>query len=65
MGGSVSNYFNDSPIERREEDLYGVTSFSEALAKSILNIKDPIGTTIALNGAWGSGKSGDAANLLI
>lgn len=57
MGGSVSNYFNDSPIERREEDLYGVTSFSEALAKSILNIKDPIGTTIALNGAWGSGKS--------
>ncbi|WP_100222117.1 P-loop NTPase fold protein, partial [Pseudomonas aeruginosa] len=36
---------------------YGVTSFSEALAKSILNIKDPIGTTIALNGAWGSGKS--------
>lgn len=56
-GGSVSNYFNDSPIERREEDLYGVTSFSEALAKSILNIKDPIGTTIALNGAWGSGKS--------
>ncbi len=57
MGGSVSNYFNDSPIERREEDLYGVTSFSEALAKSILNIKYPIGTTIALNGAWGSGKS--------
>ncbi len=57
MGGGVSNYFNDSPIERREEDLYGVTSFSEALAKSILNIKDPIGTTIALNGAWGSGKS--------
>ncbi|EPA8334934.1 P-loop NTPase fold protein [Escherichia coli] len=53
----MSNYFNDSPIERREEDLYGVTSFSEALAKSILNIKDPIGTTIALNGAWGSGKS--------
>ena len=34
-----------------------MTSFSEALAKSILNIKDPIGTTIALNGAWGSGKS--------
>ncbi len=53
----MSNYFNDSPIERREEDLYGVASFSEALAKSILNIKDPIGTTIALNGAWGSGKS--------
>ncbi len=53
----MSSYFNDSPIESQDEDLYGVTSFSETLAQSILNIKEPIGTTIALNGPWGSGKS--------
>lgn len=53
----MSNYINDSPIERREEDLYGLIPFSKTIAKSILNIKDPIGTTIALNGPWGSGKS--------
>lgn len=59
----MKNYFNDSPIEDIEDDQYGVMPFANALAKSILNIDQPIGTTIALNGPWGSGKS-SAVNLV-
>jgi predicted KAP-like P-loop ATPase len=59
----MKNYFNDSPIENSEDDQYGVTHFASALSKSILNIEEPIGTTIALNGPWGSGKS-SAVNLI-
>ena len=51
------NYFNDSPIEVKIDDRYGVIPFSESLAKSFLKIENPIGTTIALHGPWGSGKS--------
>lgn len=49
--------FNDKPIENKENDLYGMAPFAERLAKGILNIKNPVGTTIALSGEWGSGKS--------
>lgn len=59
----MHSYFNDSPIETAEDDRYAITSFAEAIAKSILNIKQPIGTTIALNGPWGAGKS-SAVNLI-
>ena len=53
----MSSYFNDSPIERPEDDLYGVVPFAKSIAKSIHSIKYPVGTAIALNGSWGSGKS--------
>lgn len=53
----MSEYYNDSPIEKPEDDLYGVTPFAESMASSISKIKSPIGTAIALNGPWGSGKS--------
>ena len=53
----MKNYFNDSPIEAKKDDRYGVTPFSESLAKSFIKIENPIGTTIALHGPWGSGKS--------
>lgn len=49
--------FNDKPIENTDQDLYGMAPFAERLAKGILNIKNPVGTTIALSGEWGSGKS--------
>lgn len=49
--------FNDKPIENKEDDLYGMAPFAERLAKGILNIKNPVGTAIALSGEWGSGKS--------
>lgn len=56
-------HFNDSPIERPEDDRYGITGFAHALADSVLGINEPMGTTIAINGPWGSGKS-SAVNLI-
>ncbi|MGM0562547.1 MAG: KAP family P-loop NTPase fold protein [Pseudomonadota bacterium] len=53
----TNRYFNDSPIETPDDDQYGITPFAQSLSKSILDVKGPVGTTIALNGAWGSGKS--------
>ncbi len=58
-----SNYFNDAPILSPEHDLFGIDTFAQALAKSIIGMKSPIGSTIALNGPWGSGKS-SAVNLI-
>lgn len=57
MSDSKRNYFNDSPIEAPGDDRYGVTDFAESIAKSITRMPKPVGTTIALNGPWGSGKS--------
>jgi predicted KAP-like P-loop ATPase len=59
----MSQYFNDSPIERREDDRYGIHAFAEALATSLLGIAKPVGSTIAVTGQWGSGKS-SAVNLI-
>lgn len=59
----MPQYFNDSPIERREDDRYGVHAFAEALATNLLSIPKPVGTTIAVTGPWGSGKS-SAVNLI-
>lgn len=51
------SYFNDSPIEGAEDDRYGVTGFADSIARSIARMPKPEGTTIALNGPWGAGKS--------
>jgi predicted KAP-like P-loop ATPase len=59
----MQSYFNDSPIENEGDDQYGIVPFAAAIAKSILQMDDPIGTTIAINGEWGSGKS-SAVNLI-
>lgn len=59
----IPNYFNDSPIESPDNDRYGISAFAEAIANSVLNIEKPVGTAIALNGPWGSGKS-SAVNLI-
>lgn len=59
----MQNHFNDNPIETVEEDKYGINPFAHSIANSILNIKSPIGTAIAITGPWGSGKSG-AINLI-
>jgi len=56
-------YFNDSPISTPDEDHFGIDPFARTLARNILDLKAPIGITIALNGAWGSGKS-SAVNLI-
>ena len=59
----MTDHFDDRPIEDSKNDQYGVAPFSESIATSILNIKKPYGTTIALHGSWGSGKS-SAVNLV-
>lgn len=53
----MTDYLNDSPIEDFGQDHYRVGPFAKALAKSFLKITKPVGTTIALHGPWGSGKS--------
>lgn len=60
---SIPDFFNDSPIAIPEEDRFGIDPFARALARSLSEISSPIGATIALNGAWGSGKS-SAVNLI-
>ena len=59
----MSNYFNDSPIETPADDRYGIAPFARSIAECIRSLKNPVGTTIALNGPWGSGKS-SAVNLM-
>lgn len=59
----MPNYFNDSPIENEADDQYGIAPFAAAMAKSIMAMHNPVGTTIAINGEWGSGKS-SAINLI-
>ena len=57
------NSFNDVSITMPEEDLFGIDPFAQSLAKSLRDMASPIGTTIVLNGPWGSGKS-SAVNLI-
>ncbi len=54
---------NDSPIGEPKEDIYGLDPFARALAKSIERMEAPEGVVLAINGAWGSGKS-SAINLI-
>ncbi len=53
----MADYLNDSPIEDFGDDRYGVGPFAKSLAKCFREIQKPVGTTIALHGPWGSGKS--------
>jgi predicted KAP-like P-loop ATPase len=53
----MSQYLSDSPIETLDDDRYGVSGFAKSVSKSVINLRKPVGTVIALNGAWGSGKS--------
>jgi predicted KAP-like P-loop ATPase len=57
------NLFNDAPILRPEDDRFGIEPFARALSASIRGMNAPVGSTIALNGPWGSGKS-SAVNLI-
>ena len=57
------NYFNDAPIITPEDDKFGIDRFAQALSSSFRDIESPVGSTIAINGSWGSGKS-SAVNLI-
>lgn len=55
---------SDLPIERPDEDLFGLDPFAKAIAKSIEKTAAPSGAVLAVNGPWGSGKS-SAVNLIL
>ncbi len=54
---TLTRQFNDSPIETPDDDIYGFAPFAKSIAKTMSSLEAPLGTTIALHGAWGSGKS--------
>ena len=49
--------FNDTPISRPEEDLFGIDPLAQTIARCILKLQDPVGSVVAVHGRWGSGKS--------
>ena len=53
----VQKKFNDQPILEPSEDVYGFDAFAKSIARSIGDISGPIGTSIAIQGEWGSGKT--------
>ena len=53
----------DSPISEPKQDRFSIDPFARALARSFKELRSPLGTVIALNGPWGSGKS-SAVNLI-
>ncbi|WP_422358271.1 KAP family P-loop NTPase fold protein [Qipengyuania flava] len=55
--------YGDLPINKPEQDMFGIDGFVQSLARSVMNMRSPHGVVIALNGPWGSGKS-SAINLL-
>ena len=49
--------FNDKAIDDPGDDLFAIDPFAKAIAECIRKIPSPCGSVIAINGAWGSGKS--------
>lgn len=56
-GIAMTDFHDDSPIERPDSDKLEHGVFAKALADCILGIKKPQGGVIAIHGPWGSGKS--------
>lgn len=49
--------FGDRPISRPEDDAFGLSSFADALATSLLQMSPQDGLVISIEGPWGAGKS--------
>ena len=49
--------FDDIPISRPCEDLFGFNEFALTVSGYIEGINRPVGTVVAIYGSWGSGKS--------
>ncbi|MEQ1941500.1 P-loop NTPase fold protein [Mesorhizobium sp. VNQ89] len=49
--------FGDRPISHPSEDAFGLSSFAEALANSLLQMSPKDGLVISVEGPWGAGKS--------
>jgi len=55
---------SDVPIREPSQDAYGIDAFAKAIARSIAAADASEGLVLAVNGAWGSGKS-SACNLIL
>jgi KAP family P-loop domain len=53
----VANLLSDKPISSEEEDVLGLISFADALAKSLVEMAPDDGLVVSVQGAWGSGKT--------
>jgi hypothetical protein len=49
--------FGDRPISRPEDDAFGLSSFADALATSLLQMSPQDGLVVSIEGPWGAGKS--------
>ena len=54
---NANSLYPDEPIDTSEEDLFKFDPFVKNMAKAILAIDKNRSMIIALNGAWGTGKS--------
>jgi predicted KAP-like P-loop ATPase len=49
--------FGDRPISHPQDDTFGLSSFADALATSLLQMSPKDGLVISVEGPWGAGKS--------
>lgn len=49
--------FNDEPIKIPEDDAFGFDPLAKAISDCIRGMEKPVGSVVAINGPWGSGKS--------
>jgi predicted KAP-like P-loop ATPase len=49
--------FADRPISHPQDDAFGLSSFADALATSLLQMSPKDGLVISVEGPWGAGKS--------
>ena len=47
----------DSPVENYQQDLYGIDTFAKSIVNCLRSLNSPVGTVLAINGIWGSGKT--------
>ncbi|MBY4587633.1 MULTISPECIES: KAP family P-loop NTPase fold protein [Rhizobium] len=53
----IGRLFGDRPISRPEDDAFGLSSFADALATSLLQMSPRDGLVVSVEGPWGAGKS--------
>lgn len=53
----MANLLSDKPITSESEDVLGLTSFADALAKSLGEMAPEEGLVVSVEGEWGAGKT--------
>lgn len=49
--------FNDEAIQKPDQDVFGIDPLAKAISDCIRQMDNPVGSVVAINGPWGSGKS--------